>query len=75
VGNAKGLIEDEANDLAAIGEGYVEAIRSGKHAGRRIDREAAKTFARHFQERADAVQQMAQPVYDLIMTRDNSDLA
>ncbi len=55
---AKELLEDEGTDLQAISDGYVDALSSGVHGGRKIPRDFAKTCADRFKERSDAVYQM-----------------
>ena len=48
-------IYEEGQRLQEIRDGYIEAKRTGKHAGRRIRPEHAKAYAHDFHERADAL--------------------
>lgn len=55
-------LKDEAADLFAICESYIEAKKSGTHNGRRIKAKDADLFAKPFRERADAVNMCANHV-------------
>lgn len=57
---AKRLAETEAHDLQDIRDGYIEARKSGVHAGRRIPAPMAHAFAGNFHERSDAVYQFSE---------------
>lgn len=52
---AKTWLEDWGIDLQSTSDEYREAVISGKHNGRGINPDMAKTFARQFKERPDAV--------------------
>lgn len=52
---AERWLEDWGVELNATREGYIEAVGSGVHAGRRIAPETAKAFAREFRQRSEAV--------------------
>lgn len=52
---AANQIESEAHDLSGVRDGYIEARKTGEHAGRRISEAMAKEFAMKFHERSDAL--------------------
>lgn len=52
---AKEYLDTWAADLWETFEGYIEAKKSGRHAGRRITPENADFYAKQFRERAEAV--------------------
>ena len=54
----KMMLEDEGISLQQISDTYRDAMVSGIHNGRKMPKDAAKSFARHFAERSDAVYQM-----------------
>lgn len=57
---AKNALENEAFDLQEIRDGYIEAQKTGKHAGRNIAKDQAKMYAAQFHERSDAVYMAAE---------------
>jgi hypothetical protein len=52
-------LDDWANDLAATRDAYLDAAVSGKMNGRKIAPETARTFAKQFNERAEAIAEAA----------------
>lgn len=56
-GAARHNLENWASDLDETKDTYIEAGRTGTHAGRRISPELAKQFAGEFRQRAEAVQE------------------
>lgn len=49
------IVELELDAMSSIQEGYMEAIVTGKHAGRNIPKRMARRFAHQFGERADVL--------------------
>jgi hypothetical protein len=52
---ATSVLQNWAGDLDATWESYCEAQSTGKHGGRNIKPDQARTYARQFKERAEAV--------------------
>jgi hypothetical protein len=56
---AKLWLEEWAADLISTRDAYIDAKKSGRMAGRRIEPKLASAFAKQFHERADAVDSCA----------------
>lgn len=56
---AENFINAEADDLYAIAQGYVTAMKSGRMGNRKIAPGQAKQFAGEFRQRADALYMIA----------------
>lgn len=66
-GAARNNLENWASDLDDTKDSYIEARRTGIHAGRRISPEMAKQFAGEFRQRAEAVQESVEHTVKAIL--------
>jgi hypothetical protein len=64
---AKNAIQNWAADLQGTHEAYLDALKSGTLNNRRISPEMAKSFAREFKFRSDAVYDCADMASDAIL--------